>query len=194
MTSQNNIPACKDNYDTILVEQDNALVRDLRELNPVAIKSRLSQAPNTDNNHTAIVTGEVKTAKGVYTGIGAATPDSFNGTSAPQQLIDEATAKAIYRAASMAMLFGDTCTDVSCLTVTPAKNTAITSETTFNAGNSRHKTQSGTITRKQINFLKQLAEYNDTSVEHYAKTYCNKTTNQLSSSEANMIIQRVKNE
>ena len=194
MSNEQILPACKEKDYTIVGERDNALARELMDLKPVAIKSHVYQVPDTANNHTAIVTGEVQTAKGIYTGIGAATPESLDGTTLPQQLIDEAVAKALYRATRMAVVFGGTGTEVTCRTVTPAEHTAITSDTTFKAGSSRHKTQSGSITPKQIGFLKQLAEYNDTTVEHYAKTYCNKTPNQLSSSEANMIIQRVKNE
>ena len=194
MSNEQLLPACKENDYTIVGERDNALARELMDLKPSSIKFHVNQVPYQDNNHTAIVTGEVQTANGSYTGIGAAIPESLDSTISPQQLIDEAAVKALYRATRLATFCCDADTEVTCCTVTPAKHTAVTSPTTFKSGNTKHKTQSGTITPKQIDFLKQLAEYNGTTVNNFAKTYCNKTPNQLSSSEANMIIQRVKNE
>jgi len=71
------------------------------------VKTQLIQTPQPENNFLAIVHAEVETNKGVFTGLGDASPESVNKNVAPH-LIRLAETRALARALRFAINIGMT--------------------------------------------------------------------------------------
>jgi nicotinamidase-related amidase len=156
-------------------------ISEIRQIGIKDIKSRIEQIPSQTNNHTAVVTSDITTQQGKFSGIGAANPESVNGSTSPQDLIDKAGKESIVRSIGVAAIVA-----ASVIDVTPIVQ-------------DKHQKQHGhnpnkPMSQKQQQALESIARQHGTTLQNAAREYINKPVEKLSSFDANNLIQKLKNE
>lgn len=189
MCSTNSSPLLNQGH-TLFGHVSNSLEQNLAKLGMLAVKCHLDQAPVPANNHTAIVTGELQTAKGSFSCIGTATPSMVDGLTSPQQLVDMASVQALARAARLASFSQGTTSSGGIISPTHSAVVAVTY--TAREGKVKHCSRPGSITSGQTRLLRNMAKERNTTPEQYAQDICGTTLEELSSADANTIIETVK--
>jgi hypothetical protein len=151
------------------------------------IESSIKQIPSQDNAHTAVVTSDIMTQQGKFSGIGAANPESVNGSTSPQDLIDKAGKESIVRSIGIAAIVSQ---GHKVIDITPG--TKIQEQKQIPQNKPFNHSPDKPMSPKQQKALESIARQHGTTLQNAARDYINKPIEKLSSFDANSLMQKLK--
>jgi hypothetical protein len=150
------------------------------------------QIPNTDNQHTAVVTCQIKTDRSSFKALGVATPDMVNGATHPAQLIPAAEVHALEATIGAVGTFQPAAG-------MPSQNVQSNHTSAYHASAQKpeatktyHHSPTTPISDKQLDLILSMAGRQDKDPEEVAQDVCRKPLKKCSRADGNQIIQELR--
>lgn len=162
-----------------LISQE--FMREVRQIGITGINSAINQIPAPANGNTAVVTSETTTQHGTFSGIGSATPESVNGSTSPQDLLDRACQQSLIRSAGLAALL------LPSIDVTPTESVFGPVLPRKELSGKNNGGGNKPMSPKQSNFVQQLCLQRGVSPEEV----CGRTLENMTGADANAVIKNL---
>lgn len=170
---------------TILNNQE--LKDQIAKLEITSIDYSINQVPSSANDHTAIVTSEISTPQGKFSGIGAASSETIDGPTDPQMIIDQAMNNSTVRSLGLARATQPSPFEPD---VIPKPNDRQVQRFEESPQKKQYKHSTNKpMTDSQRSTLTDIAKRNKMTLEEAAQNFIGKPMEQLSSYDANQLFQ-----